>query len=214
MIARFMKPRRILWIPIIVAAYIGFAGAGTLQAQTVAPQEQRAQASKVLSDIADVQSTTATLQSSAQALQSQVEPLLASASHGASIPAGAEATLQSQVELVKTQWEAARTAHQNLASDAGKLDTAQVSGDAGAAATAGGGINYQTLIQEYQAMTQRVDQQMQQIGNQPADSIQMAEMFQLQMAMNELSMFGETITNVIQGIQQIAQSIARNTAGS
>jgi hypothetical protein len=63
-------------------------------------------------------------------------------------------------------------------------------------------------------MTQRVDQQMQQIGNQPADSIQMAEMFQLQMAMNELSMFGETITNVIQGIQQIAQSIARNTAGS
>jgi hypothetical protein len=55
---------------------------------------------------------------------------------------------------------------------------------------------------------------MQQIGNQPADSIQMAEMFQLQMAMNELSMFGETITNVIQGIQQIAQSIARNTAGS
>jgi hypothetical protein len=42
----------------------------------------------------------------------------------------------------------------------------------------------------------------------------MSKLFKLQMAMNVLSMFGQITTNVMQGVQDVAMSISRNTKGS
>jgi hypothetical protein len=39
-------------------------------------------------------------------------------------------------------------------------------------------------------------------------------LFQLQMNMNQLSMFGQTVTNVIQGVQEVAMGVARNAKGA
>jgi hypothetical protein len=75
-------------------------------------------------------------------------------------------------------------------------------------------INFNNLIHAYEAMSSKVAGMTTSIGQQSSSGVQMTKLFQLQMAMNNLSMFGQSLTNVIQGIQDIAMSITRNVKGS
>ena len=75
-------------------------------------------------------------------------------------------------------------------------------------------IDFNKLLGKYGDMTKNVDAAVTSIGGTSAANVQMQKLFKLQMAMNVLSMFGTTLTSVIQGIQDIAMSIARNTKGS
>ena len=63
-------------------------------------------------------------------------------------------------------------------------------------------------------MSHDVNSATQNIGEQQAGGVQMQQLFRLQQQMNVLNMFGQTQTNVIQGVQDIAESVARNTKGS
>ncbi|MDR3624769.1 MAG: hypothetical protein P4L16_06495 [Chlamydiales bacterium] len=76
-----------------------------------------------------------------------------------------------------------------------------------------GDIDYKSLINSYQTMSSDVNAQTIAIGKMSASSVQMSALFQLQMKMNTLAMFGQTLTNVIQGVQDIAMAVARNTKG-
>lgn len=76
------------------------------------------------------------------------------------------------------------------------------------------GIDFNKLIGKYSDMTRTVDAAVSSIGGVSAANVQMTKLFTLQMSMNVLSMFGTTLTSVIQGIQDIAMSIARNTKGT
>jgi len=70
------------------------------------------------------------------------------------------------------------------------------------------------MMKAYNAMSGTISTMMSAIGNQTAGGVQMQMLFQLQMLMNQLSMFGQTVTNVIQGIQEVAMGVARNAKGS
>lgn len=79
--------------------------------------------------------------------------------------------------------------------------------------TNGPQINYNSLINLYNTMQQNVSAQSNQIGQATSSGVQMAQLFKLQLAMNQLSMFGQALTNVIQGIQDTAMAVTRNTKG-
>lgn len=77
-----------------------------------------------------------------------------------------------------------------------------------------GDIGYNQLLNEYQKMSENVDAQTQNTGDQQAGEVQMNKLFKLQEQENVLSTFGQTETNVVQGVQDIAEDVARNTKGS
>lgn len=77
-----------------------------------------------------------------------------------------------------------------------------------------GMINYQNMMSAYNRMTDQINKMMTSIGKQTAGGVQMQMLFQLQMNMNQLSMFGQTVTNVIQGVQEVAMGVARNAKGA
>lgn len=80
--------------------------------------------------------------------------------------------------------------------------------------TGSGTINYQPLFNAYNSMANQVNQMMESLGNQTAGSVNMEDMFQLQAAMNLMSAFGSTVTNVMSGVQNVSMSISHNTKGS
>lgn len=76
-------------------------------------------------------------------------------------------------------------------------------------------INWSNLLTEYGSYSQYVSSMTSSIGGTNVSTgVSMQNLFQLQLAMNNLSMFGQTLTNVIQGIQEVAMGIARNAKGS
>lgn len=77
-------------------------------------------------------------------------------------------------------------------------------------------INFAQLLKDFEIMAANVDAQITSIGKlgASASSAAMPAMFLLQTKMNVLSTFGTTLTSVLQGIQDIGMSIARNTKGS
>lgn len=77
-----------------------------------------------------------------------------------------------------------------------------------------GDISYSNLISAYEVMSNSVNAATTSIGKSTVAGVQMKALFNLQLKMNVLSMFGQTLTNVFQGIQDIAMAIARNTKGS
>lgn len=77
-----------------------------------------------------------------------------------------------------------------------------------------GSINYENMMSAYNRMTDQINSMMTSIGKQTAGGVQMKMLFQLQMNMNQLSMFGQTVTNVIQGVQEVAMGVARNAKGA
>jgi len=79
----------------------------------------------------------------------------------------------------------------------------------------GGGIAWDSMIKQYTAQSNQVSSMTSGIGNTSVSKgVSMQSLFQLQLAMNNLSMFGTTLTNVMQGVQDIAMGIARNAKGS
>ncbi len=75
-------------------------------------------------------------------------------------------------------------------------------------------INYNNLINLYNEMSSQVSSMSTKIGQSTSSGVQMGQLFKLQLAMNQLSMFGQALTNVIQGIQDVAMAVTRNTKGS
>ena len=76
-------------------------------------------------------------------------------------------------------------------------------------------IGTSNLITAYDKMTTEVSAMSSTIGASSATAgVSMSNLFQLQLKMNNLSMFGTTLTNVIQGIQEVAMGVARNAKGS
>jgi hypothetical protein len=77
-----------------------------------------------------------------------------------------------------------------------------------------GNIDFNNLIDSYQKYSSNVEAMTTSISNTTSGGVQMSKLFKLQMAMNVLSMFGQITTNVMQGVQDVAMSISRNTKGS
>lgn len=76
-------------------------------------------------------------------------------------------------------------------------------------------INWNNLLKTYGNYSSYVSSLTSQIGQTNLSTgVSMQSLFQLQLAMNNLSMFGTTLTNVIQGVQDVAMSVARNAKGS
>ena len=77
------------------------------------------------------------------------------------------------------------------------------------------GIAWDSMIRQYTAQSNQVSSMTSNIGGTKVSTgVSMQSLFQLQLAMNNLSMFGTTLTNVMQGVQDIAMGIARNAKGS
>ena len=78
-----------------------------------------------------------------------------------------------------------------------------------------GQIKWSAMISAYGRMSGHVSSMASMIGNTSAQTgVSMSQLFQLQLLMNNLSMFGQTLTNVMQGVQEVAMGIARNAKGS
>ncbi len=77
-------------------------------------------------------------------------------------------------------------------------------------------VNWNALIGLYSTMSSSVATQSASLGSSSniSTGVSMSALFSLQLAMNNLSMFGQTLTNVIQGVQEVAMGIARNAKGS
>lgn len=75
-----------------------------------------------------------------------------------------------------------------------------------------GDINVKSLLSTYQKDLEAVQSGIQSVRGS-ASGQQMGALFKLQLAMNQLSMFGTTLTNLIEGQQQIAMGITRNVKG-
>jgi hypothetical protein len=75
-------------------------------------------------------------------------------------------------------------------------------------------IDYNRMMSAYNRMTDQINSMMKSIGGYSAGGVQMQKLFELQMNMNQLSMFGQTVTNVIQGVQEVAMGVARNAKGA
>lgn len=76
-------------------------------------------------------------------------------------------------------------------------------------------IDWNNMLTEYGSYSLYVSSMTSNIGGTNVSTgVSMQNLFQLQLAMNNLSMFGQTLTNVIQGIQEVAMGIARNAKGS
>lgn len=75
-------------------------------------------------------------------------------------------------------------------------------------------LDINSLINAYNSMSSQVSAMTTSIGNTTSSGVQMQKLFQLQLAMNNLSMFGQSLTNVIEGIQDVAMAVTRNVKGS
>lgn len=76
-------------------------------------------------------------------------------------------------------------------------------------------IDWQNLINAYGTYSSYVSSLTSSIGGTNLSTgVSMQSLFQLQLAMNNLSMFGQTLTNVMQGVQEVAMGISRNAKGS
>lgn len=77
------------------------------------------------------------------------------------------------------------------------------------------GIDWSGLLNKYTSYSNYVSSLTSGIGQTNLSTgVSMQSLFQLQLAMNNLSMFGQTLTNVIQGVQEVAMNISRNAKGS
>lgn len=77
-----------------------------------------------------------------------------------------------------------------------------------------GDLDPTAMINAYNRFAGSVKQMMVSIGGQTAAGVQMQQLFQLQMSMNQLTMFGQSVTQVIQGVQEVAVASARNSKGA
>ncbi|MBJ7449246.1 MAG: DUF5407 family protein [Parachlamydiales bacterium] len=75
-------------------------------------------------------------------------------------------------------------------------------------------FNWGKLLNKFNEYASSVDAYISSIGNMPASQVNMGTMFQLQMDMNQLSMFAETFSNVMAGVNAIGMTVSRNVKTS
>ena len=76
-----------------------------------------------------------------------------------------------------------------------------------------GWLNFSGMINSYNTYSEGVTKLISSIGAQTAGAVNMGMLFQLQLVMNLLSMYGQTVTNLIAGVGQVGTSIAKNASG-
>jgi hypothetical protein len=75
-------------------------------------------------------------------------------------------------------------------------------------------FDYRSLIQAFNNYAHYVDAAIASIGGMPPSQVNMATMFTLQMDMNQFSMFSETLSNVMAGINAVGLTVSRNVKTS
>lgn len=74
-------------------------------------------------------------------------------------------------------------------------------------------FNWNSMLNTYSSFQTEVQTAMKKIGAGSGGGVQMSALFNLQMQMNILSMFGSTLTNLMSGVQSIAMAITHNLKG-
>lgn len=75
-------------------------------------------------------------------------------------------------------------------------------------------FDYRALINAFNNYASYVDAAITSIGGMPPSQVNMATMFTLQMNMNQFSMFSETLSNVMAGVNAVGMTVSRNVKTS